>query len=223
MKGFQFLVVVIFLALVSSFASAYDPSPLQDFCVATDSTELGVYATFVNGKFCKDPKDVTSNDFFFPRIDIPRLIDNQFKVNATIVDVDQLPGLNTLGISLTYVKFAPRGLAPPHYHPRSSQIVVVLEGIVFMGFVVSNQNNNILFHKTLYPGDVFVAPLGQIHLEYNIGDSTAVILVAYNSQNPGIVTISNAIFQSNPLIDSYILAKAFQLNIDVVEYLQQAA
>ncbi|XP_021898151.1 germin-like protein subfamily 1 member 7 [Carica papaya] len=220
MKGFQFLVVVIFLALVSSFAFAYDLSSLQDFCVATNNMELAV---FVNGKFCKDPKYVTSDDFFFSRIDIPQSIDNRFGENGTLVNVDNLPGLNTLGMSLAYSQHAPRGLSPPHYHPRSSQIAVILEGTVFFAFVVSDQNNNTLFYKTLYPGDVFVIPIGQIHLEYNIGDSTAITLIAFNSHNPGLITISDAIFQSNPLIDPYILAKTFQLNIDVVEYLQSAA
>jgi hypothetical protein len=38
MKGVQ-LVTVLVLALACSLASAYDPSPLQDFCVAiNDST-----------------------------------------------------------------------------------------------------------------------------------------------------------------------------------------
>ena len=34
MQGVSFLATVALLALASSFASAYDPSPLQDFCVA---------------------------------------------------------------------------------------------------------------------------------------------------------------------------------------------
>ena len=35
-KTASFLVVVAVMALASSLASAYDPSPLQDFCVAID-------------------------------------------------------------------------------------------------------------------------------------------------------------------------------------------
>lgn len=41
MKIFHFLVVVVILALASSFAFGYDPSPLQDYCVAINDTELG--------------------------------------------------------------------------------------------------------------------------------------------------------------------------------------
>jgi hypothetical protein len=35
-KGVHFLVIVALLSLASSLVSAYDPSPLQDICVAID-------------------------------------------------------------------------------------------------------------------------------------------------------------------------------------------
>ena len=44
MKGVPYLVTVAILALAFSFASAYDPSPLQDFCVAINNTDsAGMY------------------------------------------------------------------------------------------------------------------------------------------------------------------------------------
>ena len=46
MKGVSFFVTVAILALASSLASAYDPSPLQDFCVAiNDIKSGGMYKT----------------------------------------------------------------------------------------------------------------------------------------------------------------------------------
>ena len=41
MKAVHFLVASVFLALASSLASASDPSPLQDFCVAINDTKNG--------------------------------------------------------------------------------------------------------------------------------------------------------------------------------------
>lgn len=41
MKVVYFLVVI--LALTSSVVSAYDPSPLQDFCVAAKEKDGGMY------------------------------------------------------------------------------------------------------------------------------------------------------------------------------------
>ncbi|KAK7373386.1 hypothetical protein VNO80_06792 [Phaseolus coccineus] len=52
--------VVAILGLASLVVSAYDPSPLQDFCVAAKESD----GVFVNGKFCKDPKVVKAEDFF---------------------------------------------------------------------------------------------------------------------------------------------------------------
>ena len=47
MKGVSFLATVAILALASSIASAYDPSPLQDFCVAiNDIKSGGMYKTY---------------------------------------------------------------------------------------------------------------------------------------------------------------------------------
>ena len=46
MKGVSFLATVAILALASSIASAYDPSPLQDFCVAiNDIKSCGMHKT----------------------------------------------------------------------------------------------------------------------------------------------------------------------------------
>ena len=42
MEGLKFLIVFAVLALASSFASASDPSPLQDFCVAMNETDGGM-------------------------------------------------------------------------------------------------------------------------------------------------------------------------------------
>ena len=44
MKGVPYLVTMAILALAFSLASAYDPSPLQDFCVAINNTDsAGTY------------------------------------------------------------------------------------------------------------------------------------------------------------------------------------
>jgi hypothetical protein len=46
MKAFYFFVAL--LALASSAAFAYDPSPLQDFCVAINDTKTGGIYMFLN-------------------------------------------------------------------------------------------------------------------------------------------------------------------------------
>ncbi|KAJ9177423.1 hypothetical protein P3X46_012645 [Hevea brasiliensis] len=217
MKGAYFLVAFVFLALSSSFALAFDPSPLQDFCVAINDPKDGV---LVNGKFCKDPMLATENDFSFSGLNIPGNTSNQIGSNVTLLNVDKIPGLNTLGISLARIDFAPYGgLNPPHTHPRATEILVVLKGTLYVGFVTSNPNR--LITKVLNAGDVFVFPIGLIHFQFNIGETNAVAIAGLSSQNPGVITIANAVFGSNPPINPDVLTKAFQLDKNVVNYLQK--
>ena len=106
-------------------------------------------------------------------------------------------------------------------HPRGTEILVVLEGTLYVGFVASNQNDNRLFTKVLYKGDVFVFPIGLIHFQQNVGYGNAVAIAALSSQNPGVITIANAVFGSKPPISDEVLAKAFQVDKNIVDYLQK--
>ncbi|XP_044483862.1 germin-like protein subfamily 1 member 13 [Mangifera indica] len=212
----SFIQAFIFLALASSFATAFDPSPLQDFCVAIDEPKNAV---FVNGKFCRDPKLVKAEDFYFS-VKTPGNTNNPVNSNVTAVNVNQIPGLNTLGISAARIDFAPYGQNPPHTHPRATEILVVLEGTLLVGFVTSDPNHT-LISKVLNKGDVFVFPIGLIHFQFNVGKTNAVAFSGLSSQNPGVITIANAVFGSNPPINPDFLAKAFQLDVNMVKDLQK--
>ncbi|KAK1326777.1 Germin-like protein 8-2 [Acorus calamus] len=201
--------------MASSRALAYDPSPLQDFCVADLASPV-----LVNGFVCKNPMNVSANDFFFTGLNIPGNTNNNQGSNVTTVAVNQLPGLNTLGISLVRIDYAPLGLNPPHTHPRATEILVVIEGTLQVGFVTSNPQN-ILFFKVLNAGDVFVFPIGMIHFQFNPSPhKNTVAISGLNSQNPGVITIANAVFGSNTPINDQILAKAFQVDKKVIDDLQ---
>lgn len=178
------------------------------------------HAVIVNGLVCKDPKVVKADDFFFHIM--PAKLNAQGSGVAAVA-ADLLPGLNTLGISLARIDFAPGGQNPPHTHPRGSEVLTVIEGTLLVGFVTSNQLlNNTLFTKQLVMGDVFVFPQGLIHFQLNNGKTPAVAIAALSSQNPGTITIANAVFGSKPPISADILAKAFMLEKDTVAWVQQA-
>ncbi|RWR81893.1 germin-like protein subfamily 1 member 13 [Cinnamomum micranthum f. kanehirae] len=174
------ILVVVLLSITSSLVYAYDPSPLQDICVA----EKVHIILLANGFVCKDIKMVTA------------------------------------GISLARIDFAPYGDNPPHTHPRATEILTVLEGTLYVGFVPSNQNNSTLITKVLNVGDVFVFPIGLIHYQANIGHTPAVAIAALSSQNQGVITIANYMFGSKPPISDDILAKAFEVDKKVIDYLQ---
>uniref|UniRef100_A0A0D9X558 Cupin type-1 domain-containing protein n=1 Tax=Leersia perrieri TaxID=77586 RepID=A0A0D9X558_9ORYZ len=161
----------------------------------------------VNGFPCLNPMDVNADHFFkAAMLDKPKNTkDSKFGSNVTLINVMQLPGLNTLGISIARIDYAPLGENPPHTHPRATEIFTVLEGTLYVGFVTSNQNNmNKLFSKVLNKGDVF----------------PAVAVAALSSQNPGAITIANAVFGSKPPISDDVLAKAFQVEKGTIDWLQ---
>uniref|UniRef100_A0A1D1Z729 Germin-like protein n=1 Tax=Anthurium amnicola TaxID=1678845 RepID=A0A1D1Z729_9ARAE len=206
-------ILLFLLCMVFSHAQASDPSPLQDFCVAESKSPV-----FINGLVCKDPKVVKAEDFFFSGLEIPGNTMNRQGFNVNLVNAAALPGLNTLGISLARIDYAPYGLNPPHTHPRATEVLTVLEGTLYAGFVTSNPDNR-LFAKTLRRGDVFVFPEGLIHFQFNAGNADAVAIAALSSQNPGVITIANAVFGSKPRISLDVLTKAFQVDKAVIEEL----
>ncbi|KAH9614831.1 hypothetical protein KSS87_000297 [Heliosperma pusillum] len=211
-------VVLALMAFTSFVAYATDPTQLQDFCVGVNDPKQ---ALFVNGMFCKNPMEATPDDFFYKGLDIPGKTNN-LGVNVTQVTAAQVPGLNTLGISLARIDFAPYGINPPHTHPRATEVLTVIDGTLYVGFVTSNlpTGGNKLFTKVLNKGDVFVFPQGLVHFQFNVGNTPAVAFAGLSSQNPGVVTIANAVFGSQPPISVDVLAKAFQLDANVVKFLQ---
>lgn len=117
------------------------------------------------------------------------------------------------------IDYAPWGINPPHTHPRATKILTVLEGTLDVGFVTSNPDNH-LINKILNKGDTFVLPVGLIHFQRNVGKVNAVAIAALNSQNPGVITIANAVFGSKPDIAADLLAKAFQVDSGVIYHMQ---
>ncbi|KAJ9691251.1 hypothetical protein PVL29_013430 [Vitis rotundifolia] len=208
------LLLLGFLALTCSLASASDSSPLQDFCVADLNGPVKV-----NGFACKNAMAVQASDFSFGGLHITGNTSNPVGSKVTPVTVAQVAGLNTLGISLARIDYAPKGINPPHTHPRASEILTVVDGSLEVGFVTSNPDNR-LIAKVLQKGDVFVFPVGLIHFQRNVGKGCAIAIAALSSQNPGVITIANAVFGSKPDISTDILAKAFQVDKSVIAKLQ---
>ncbi|KAG8385192.1 hypothetical protein BUALT_Bualt03G0016300 [Buddleja alternifolia] len=208
------MVFTLLAAMLCSLAFAFEPSPLQDFCVADYSSSARV-----NGHACLDSNLVQATHFTYNGLHLPGNTSNPLGSKVTPVTVGQLPGLNTLGIALARIDYAPWGVIPPHVHPRATEVLTVLEGSIEAGFVTSNPDNK-LISKMLQKGDVFVFPMGLMHYQRNVGNGYAVSLSGLSSQNPGIVTVANSVFGSSPDIESDLLAKAFQVDRTVIDQLQ---
>nr|TKR98411.1 germin-like protein subfamily 1 member 16 [Populus alba] len=109
-------------------------------------------------------------------------------------------------------------------HRRRKIIYRILTLVVFFYcFPLRHLANgdNRLITKVLNPEDVFVFPVGLIHFQLNVGKTNAVALASLSSQNPGVITIANAVFGADPPINPNVLTKAFQVDKKVVDYLQK--
>jgi quercetin dioxygenase-like cupin family protein len=121
--------------------------------------------------------DINAEDFFkVDNLDKPRMT-NMVGSKVTLINVMKIAGLNTLGISLARIDYAPLGQNPPHTDPRATEILTVLEGTLYVGFITSNPENNFL-SKVLNKGDVFVFPLGLIHFQFNPNLHKHVVAIA---------------------------------------------
>nr|CAD1834578.1 unnamed protein product [Ananas comosus var. bracteatus] len=140
---------------------------------------------------------VTVEDFSSSGLNIAGNTKNKFGFNVTFVDVMRVPGLNTLGVSIARADYAHTAPSPSTPTPAPQR----------------------LFLKTLHVGDVFAVPIGMIHFEFNVGKGPAVAIAWFNSQNPGIIFIRDAVFRSKPPIPVEVLEKSFQVGKDVIEEL----
>ncbi|KAF8408026.1 hypothetical protein HHK36_007166 [Tetracentron sinense] len=208
-----FFMILFLIVLLPSACRSADPDPLQDFCVAILNSTISV-----NGFPCKPVPKVKSDDFFFDGLSKEGNTTNVFGSLVTAANVLTFPGLNTLGISMNRVDFAPGGINPPHIHPRASETGVIIKGKLLVGFVTTS---NVFHSKVLKAGDMFVIPRGLVHFQLNVGKGKAHVITAFNSQLPGAVVLPLTLFASKPPIPNDVLTKAFQqqeVNVSVRDF-----
>ncbi|KAK0591915.1 hypothetical protein LWI29_010217 [Acer saccharum] len=193
---------VVFIVLLQSYVNvtlASDPDPVTDFCIPqTDAA-----TTLLR---CKNSSLATVDDFVFSGIKNSGKF-SETGLSSIPVNVNVFPGLNTLGMSMVRADFEIGGVNVPHFHPRATEIAVVLEGKIYSGFI---DTENRIYAKVIEKGDVMLFPRGLVHFQMNVGSTKATILGSFDSQNPGLLRIPSGIFGSG--IKEELLEKAFGLN-----------
>ncbi|KAL9239587.1 hypothetical protein vseg_013896 [Gypsophila vaccaria] len=214
----MFYAVMFAMVALNNIAYASDPANLQDFCVGVNDP----HSAIVNGLLCKDPTKVNSEDFAYRGFNTLGDTNNKLGIAIQMINVTILPSINTLGVSMARIDFAPKGVNSPHYHPRASEMLTVIDGSLYAGFVTTNLRNgsNKLYSTVLNKGDIFVFPQGLIHFQINLGETRAVANVAFGSQNPGVVTVARALFDSDPRVSVDLLSKAFSVDKKLIEYIE---
>ena len=168
----------------------------------------------LNGFPCKRPENVTADDFFSAALAFPGNTCNPVGSAVTAANVEKLPGLNTLGVSMSRVDYAPWGVNPPHTHPRATEIIYVLEGSLDVGFVTTAGK---LFARTVCKGELFVFPRGLVHYQKNNGGAPAAAISAFNSQLPGTQTLAEALYTASSPVPTDVLDRALDVDDCMVE------
>ncbi|XP_074267689.1 germin-like protein subfamily 3 member 3 [Silene latifolia] len=178
------LAFFITCSLIASISHAI----VSDFCVGDINLPMGP-----SGYACKNPSNVTLDDFIFTGFRVGGPTNNGFKNNVHLAFADAYPGLNGLGISIARLDLAVGGSIPMHTH-RSSEVIILVKGTIIAGFI---DNDNVAYYKTLEVGDVMIFPQGLLHFQVNVGKGPALAFVSLNSANPGLQVTSTALFAGN--------------------------
>lgn len=192
-----FLTVIISVAL-SQMAMAGDPNILTDFIVPSNVTSVdGNFFTFTGMRALVDAAPPTV-----------------FKVSkASLVE---FPSLDGQSVSYAVLQFPASSTNPPHTHPRSAELLFLVDGSLQVGFV---DTTNKLFTQSLQVGDLFVFPKGLVHFQFNADpQKTALAISAFGSANAGTVSLPNTLFTSG--IDDNVLAISFKTDVATIQALK---
>ena len=97
---------------------------------------------------------------------------------------------------MTLVYLEPCAINLPHTHPRASEINLLIDGQLQLGFFQENSASFIM--NNLERNQAAVFPIGSIHFEQNLGCTRAIFLAAFNHEDPGILTIASGLFGALP-------------------------
>ncbi|CAK9311839.1 unnamed protein product [Citrullus colocynthis] len=189
-------VTLLFFFILGIFSTAEsgDPDPIVD------------YLTF--------PLGATANGTFFTftglRSAFTEFPPNFKPTKATFVE---FPALLSQSVSMAILQYPAGSLNPPHTHPRSAELLLVVSGSLQVGFV---DTTNQLFNQTLQLGDMFLFPKGLVHFQFNADPrNSATAIAAFASANPGTVSLPPTVFTSG--ISDEVLAQAFKTDVVVIQ------
>ncbi|KAL6593100.1 hypothetical protein ACP70R_049186 [Stipagrostis hirtigluma subsp. patula] len=137
--------------------------------------------------------------------------------NFTVIKASmaEFPALKEHSVSYALLSYPPGSVNPMHTHPRASELLLVVNGALSVGFV---DTANKVYTQDLAAGDMFVFPKGTVHWQYNKGSMPAKALSAFGSAAAGLVSLPVTVFGTG--IDDTVLAKSFKADVATVQKLK---
>ncbi|KAK7257615.1 hypothetical protein RIF29_31701 [Crotalaria pallida] len=193
------LSLIIFAFAIVQITKAGDPDILTDFIAPPNATIDGNFFTNTGFRFLVG--QVTPPPTF----------------KATKASMAEFPALNGQSVSYAVLQFPTGSINPPHTHPRSAELLFLVQGFLQVGFV---DTTNKLFTRNLQAGDLFIFPKGLVHFQHNAdAKNPALAISAFGSANAGTISLPNTLF--NTSIDDTVLALAFKTDIPTIQNLKK--
>ncbi|KAL5579841.1 hypothetical protein UlMin_012283 [Ulmus minor] len=193
------LLALSYFAFVVQITMAGDADIVSDFIVPSNLTGGidGNFFTFTGMRALVDADPPTT-----------------FKVSKA--SLAEFPALNGQSVSYAVLQFPAMTTNPPHTHPRSTELLFLLDGSLQVGFV---DTTNTLFTQTLQSGDLFVFPKGLVHFQYNAdAKNPALAISAFGSANAGTVSLPSTLFATG--IDDTVLAISLKTDVATIQALK---
>ncbi|CAB4283378.1 unnamed protein product [Prunus armeniaca] len=182
---------------IVQMAMAGDPDIISDFLLPANGTVDANFFTYTGFRVLVGGGPPTA-----------------FKVlKATLAE---FPALDGQSVSYAVLEFPSGTTNPPHTHPRSAELLFLVDGTLEVGFIDTKNN---LFTQTLQSGDLFVFPKGLVHFQYNAdAQNPALAISAFGSANAGTVSLPNTLFTTG--IDDNVLAISFKTDVATIQKLK---
>ncbi len=197
------ILLLVVLAVVSApvaLVMAGDPDILTDYVIPAGSNAENITGDFFTFTGFRNPLSMNMS--------MPMPNANFTVTKATMAE---FPALNGQSVSYAVLMYPPATLNPPHTHPRSAELLLLVDGALSVGFV---DTTNKLYTQDLAAGDMFVFPKGMVHFQFNSGNQPAMALSAFGSAAPGVVPVPVTVFGTG--IDDAVLAKSFKTDVPTI-------
>ncbi|KMS96207.1 hypothetical protein BVRB_001170 [Beta vulgaris subsp. vulgaris] len=204
----EIIKTILLLSLIVSLSSAQ--TSVVDFCVADFNYPVGPA-----GYPCRNPANLTVDDFVFSGFGVAGNTSNIFGVAVTSANDLTFPALNGLGISMSRLDIGVGGVVPIHSH-RVSELILVIEGKIIAGFISSEDK---VYYKTLNKGDIMIFPQSLLHFQVNVGKTPAVAFVSLNSASPNFQTTTTSLFAND--LPTNVIEKITLLDVGQVKKLKR--
>lgn len=204
----EIIKTILLLSLIVSLSSAQ--TSVVDFCVADFNYPVGPA-----GYPCRNPANLTVDDFVFSGFGVAGNTSNIFGVAVTSAIDLTFPALNGLGISMSRLDIGVGGVVPIHSH-RVSELILVIEGKIIAGFISSEDK---VYYKTLNKGDIMIFPQSLLHFQVNVGKTPAVAFVSLNSASPNFQTTTTSLFAND--LPTNVIEKITLLDVGQVKKLKR--